>query len=171
MEKLDLATVMLSYGVSFVYSPKNAEEVQYRCPFHGKDNRPSARYYRKNNSCYCWFCKKKWTVIGFIQDKEKLHYLDTLLYIIDKYRIDTSVIPDDPEIKAPEKPVLSEDGIMRMQALNRLLDLRGKIPLEKYALLTTAYQMISYQKNQGISIDVPLTRLLEKLGDLRCQNS
>ena len=46
LEKVDLAQVMLDYKVNFVFNPLKVDEAQFKCPFHGQDTKPSARYYR-----------------------------------------------------------------------------------------------------------------------------
>jgi DNA primase len=163
LEKLDLAEVMLSYGVEFIYNPMKADEAQFRCPFHGKDNKPSARYYRSTQSCYCWVCTKKWDVISFIRDKENLGFLATIRHIIDRYKIDTSSIQEDPELKPPDEKDISDINIDIIFTKKKIKELRGKIPFEKYRALCSAYQMILYAQYCGKDIASDIKKITSKL--------
>lgn len=97
LEHLDLTQIMIDYGVEFIYNPLYMDEVQLRCPFHGKDNKPSARLYKATNTCYCWVCQKRWNGIDFIKEKEGFSYSAAINYILKKFNIDISSIPDMPE--------------------------------------------------------------------------
>jgi hypothetical protein len=108
LEHLDLTQIMLDYGVEFIYNPLHMDEVQLRCPFHGKDNKPSARLYKATNTCYCWVCQKRWNGIDFIKEKEGFSYGAALSYIIKKFNIDISAIPDMPEKADNPKLIESE---------------------------------------------------------------
>lgn len=163
IEKIDLAEVMLAYGVKFIYDPRRAAEAQYHCPFHGKDNKPSSRFYRATSSCWCWKCHKKWDVIEFVRDKESLSYTGAILHIIDRWRVDTSEIPDTPvlDLPVPQKADNSSVELLRLRGLLR--EKRGRIPYEKYAAMFTAWQMIAWDKHKGKPVDAILPKLEQKL--------
>lgn len=148
LEKLDLAEVMLEYGTSFVFHPGHVDEVQFRCPFHGKDKKPSARFYRQTKSCYCWYCRKTWDVIEFIKDKENLTFYQCLNHIIKKYRIDVSSIPDDPEFTDEKKKKISDIDIRISCVHKALLRLRGKMEFEKYNILCVYFLSTWYRKKE-----------------------
>jgi len=40
------------------------DEEQFSCPFHGKDTKPSARYYKSTDSCYCFTCFVPGTLVN-----------------------------------------------------------------------------------------------------------
>jgi hypothetical protein len=191
IEKVDLAQVMLHYNVKFAYSPEFADEAQFSCPFHGADNKPSARYYRATKSCYCWVCRKKWDVVGFVREKESLSFNGALNYIIDWYKLDTSVISDDPEFvmkkrsyvtirewsiidssavptglsfTTPEiKDPVEEETIRSIMLRNKVLALHGKIPFEKYNTICTAYYMIMFEIAKGEKVLEKMNKLESKL--------
>jgi len=144
LDRVDLTEVMINYGVQFMFNPKAAQEVQFRCPFHGKDNKPSARLYKATRSCWCWVCHKKWDVINFIKDKEGLKYYQTLLYIINRYNLDTSEIPDEPRLDMGTVKEPNDESINMISLENRIKELRKKLPLEKYSGLVTAWMILSY---------------------------
>jgi DNA primase len=149
IERLNLAEVMLSYKVSFMYDPRLATEVQYKCPFHGQDNKPSARLYNNTKSCFCWVCRKAWDVVSFIMDKENLSFRNTLNYIIGRYKIDTSSIPDTPTTDI-KKIKYSEKNVVLKNLTEHILDLKRKIPFEKYRALCTAYFMVKLSKEDAL---------------------
>jgi len=157
-EKVPLSEVLQDYNVEFMYNPDLADEVQFKCPIHGKDNKPSARFYKATQSCYCWVCHKRWDVIGFIEDKENLSFVEAIKFILDKYKLDTSGLPDI-DLGAPSKPKSADDLEMRkMQENSLVISLRGKVrqhkgkvPLEKYKVLCSAYYMILFERFKGRS--------------------
>lgn len=166
IEKVELMKLMLDYGVDFVYSPKGAHEAQYRCPFHGRDNKPSARLYTETKSCWCWKCHKKWDVIDFVRDKENLNYVQALLFLIGKYRLDTSSIPDMPALKLeePKEYTATEIDFIRLKEKIRLH--KGMLPLDKYCALCTAWYIISYAKTRGTDISEAVSKLFKKMDTL-----
>jgi len=163
LKTLGLDRVMLDYRVQFMLNPKGMNEAQLRCPFHGKDNKPSARYYRETQLFYCWVCQKTWDVISFIRDKEQLHFVGALQFLIEKYKIDTSSISDDPEIVLPETKPVSESDIYVIYLKNKVQALKGKLPFEKYRIICYAYYMLCYDQFLGTDILDKAKRLEEKL--------
>lgn len=163
INSVDLAQVMLDYGVHFAYDPRPAPETQYHCPFHGADTKPSSRYYKATKSCWCWVCHKRWDVVDFVRDKESISYTSALLHLVRKHSLDISVIPDDPELNLKEKGRVSEDSIMLKVLKGRLKDMRNSIPVEKYGMLVGVWYMIAYRMFQGLEVTDMLTKLELKI--------
>ena len=170
LEVVDLTDVMVGYGVEFVYNPHAASEVQFKCPFHGKDNKPSARLYKETKSLWCWKCHKRWNVIDFIKDKESLSYIGAVLHIIDRYRVDTSSIPDTPRsLIENNTPIeISEDNIEFLRIRGKIMELRGKAVFEKFNAVCSAWNMISFAYAQGKPVTESLKKLDMKVDSL-CQ--
>lgn len=162
-EKVDLGRVMLDYNVSFIYDPMAIDEVQYRCPFHGKDNKPSARFYRSTRSCYCWVCKRKWDVVSFIRDAESLPHIQAIKFAIEKYNVDVSNISDEPDLKKKAPPTPSEIKIRLLSVHNRLNELMGRRPFKKYNALRWSYHAIMYQLHREQDVLGHLVKLETKL--------
>lgn len=171
LEKVLLSNVLQSYNVEFMYDPDKADEVQYKCPIHGADNKPSARFYRLTQTCYCWFCQKRWDVISFIGDKENLNFVEAIRYIIDKYKLDISAVPDF-DIEASKSKVISENDIafQKMQENVFIISIRGKIKqhrgkisLEKYRALCAAFYMILFDRFKGNNVMPNLKKIEFKL--------
>jgi hypothetical protein len=166
LDNIDLTALMLQYGVKFVYNPRVMSEVQYHCPFHGNDTKPSSRLYKESRDCWCWKCHKRWDVIEFVKDKEGLSFVGAVLFIINRYNLDISQIPDIPtlDIKKPDPGSVIEETVLRLK--NSIREKRGKIPLEKYVALCTAWYMVSYARSQDKDIQESLTKLNERVNTL-----
>jgi DNA primase len=166
VENLDFATVMEEYNVEFKHSPHIASEVQMKCPFHGADNKPSARLYNATKSCFCWVCRKSWDVVSFIQEKEGMYYKQVLNYIPNRYHIDISSIPDSPTIELKEK-IIEEKNVDFKHIRSNIVTLRQKIPFEKYNALCAVYSISRYIDSQGVDVSLGLKKIEEKLLCLR----
>jgi len=167
LREVDMARVLQDYGVDFVYNPQLADEVQLRCPFHGQDNKPSARFYKATQSMFCWVCYKRWDVIQFVMEKEQIYYIRALLFLIDKYKLDTSSILDEPELKSPKlsngTAVMSESSVEIKFVRKKIRDHRGKIAFEKYRALCCVFYMIMFKMSQGGDILTDIKKLEKKL--------
>lgn len=78
-EVLSAYDVLRMHGVSFRHSTEREE--QFSCPFHGKDEKPSARVYpTKGDSrshVWCYVCKQSWDAISLwkkYSGEEKGHH-------------------------------------------------------------------------------------------------
>ena len=124
------------------------EEEQFRCPFHGADNKPSARYYSRTDSAYCWVCKKSWDVISYTQQSEEMSFPEAIKYLVKLGRVDLKKIPDVLErnaenIHASRKTVkVSSRGLETEKLKKAILLLRDRVPLQKYVKLVYAYLII-----------------------------
>jgi hypothetical protein len=162
VEKLDLADVLLKYNVKFQFDPHLTNEVQYKCPIHGRDNKPSARLYNNTKSCYCWVCRKAWDVVSFTKEMEKLSLNEALQYLVNRYHIDVSSIPDGPNLDA--KVVSCAEGkILKQQVRTGILSLRKKVPFEKYRALCVAFFMTNYAISKGVDAILSLNKIQEKI--------
>lgn len=163
LDGVDLATLMLSYGVDFVYDPQGMNEVQYKCPFHGIDTKPSARFYRDTKSTWCWVCRKKRDVISFTMEKESMSYVAAILHLVSLYNLDTSSIPDTPRLDLTESKTIDGEEVFLMSTKTNILDMQGKAPFESYRALVAAWYMISYAKAIGKGVMEQLHRLESKV--------
>ena len=167
LEEIDFSQVLLDYNVDFVYSPELVDEAQLRCPFHGQDNKPSARYYRETQSMFCWVCHKRWDVIGFIMEMEQVYYKSALLYIVNKYQLDVSSIPDDPTFNLEKKKGISKVTVDTINAKKSIKGLRFKISFERYRALVAAYYMIMFKSSKGGDILSDIQKLNSKLNTIQ----
>ena len=164
---MNLLDIMEEYKVSFKYDPRLSDETQFKCAFHGQDNKPSARFYKNTNSCFCWTCKKSWGPLSFIQEKEGLYFSDTVRFIIRKYGIDLSSIPDDPTLDIEKKaPTVSKDSVRMKYIRSRIQSLRKKVEFDKYRALTYAYFLLVFMRSKNIEIESGLEKLENKLDSM-----
>ena len=162
VEQVDLATIMEEYEVEFKHNPHLASEVQFKCPFHGADNKPSARLYNATKSCFCWVCRKAWDVVSFIMEKESLGYKQALSYVSNRFHVDLSSIPDDPTIEF--KPVeISDKNIRFMNIRANILDLKKKISFEKYKILCGVFFILKYRDSKDEDLTMDLQKIEDKI--------
>ncbi len=169
LERVDMAQVLIDYNVDFIFNPNLVEQTQLRCPFHGKDNKPSARFYKATQSMFCWVCYKSWNVIQFIMEKEQLYYIRTLLFIIGKYKLDISKITDDPELKSLKlgrDVIVSDKSVETKLIRNKIREFRGKIAFERYRALCCAFYMIMFKMSQGGEILNDMKKLATKINTI-----
>jgi DNA primase len=163
LEKLDISKLMLDDGVKFIYNPTGASEVQCHCPFHGKDTKPSARFYRSTNKCYCFKCKKAWNPVSYIMEKEEFNFVQAVNHLINRYNIDTSSVSDDPEFKLTKSNKISDIDSEIIRIKDKIRDQRGKIPFERYKTLCFAYYAIYFKMSKGENIIKDIEKLKLKI--------
>jgi len=167
---IDMASVMKQYGIQFTFDPQKAVEVQFRCPFHGADKKPSARYYRPTQSAYCWKCHKSWDVISFVMDKEGFSFVDAIRYIVNRYNVNISSIPDDPDIREKKQPKPAESSVTLLAIERKLQELRGKLIFEKYRAFCTAVIMARFAVSQGTNSVDMIKKIESKLEKIYQEN-
>ena len=163
IEKLDISRIMVEDGVKFIFNPTGASEVQCKCPFHGKDNKPSARFYRSTNTFYCFKCAKAWNPISYIMEKEGFNFIQSINYLINRYNIDTSSISDDPDLSTVKPPQIDDKKVRMIYIRNKIREKRGLIPLDKYKALCFVYYMIYFKMTVGEDIIRELNKFESKL--------
>lgn len=129
----------------------NLEEEQLKCPFHGRDSKPSARYYRNTDSMYCWYCKERWDIYKYIGQRDNLNFKESLNYILKKYQVDISSLPDvlDPENlknKRVQRKSVTYDRkkLFFERARLGIVSLKDKIEVDKYKRLVYAFMILKY---------------------------
>lgn len=166
IEKVDFGDLMISYGVDLKYDHHLMDEIQIKCPFHGRDTKPSARFYAKTKTCFCWVCRKSWDTVNFVMEKENMGFIAAIRYLLNRFKIDTSSIPDEPtiEFKVPE---VSSKNVDMLNVKNNILDLRQKIPFEKYRALCAVFCMLKYEASKGTDVLSGVHKLRDKITCLK----
>ena len=125
------------------------DEEQLSCPFHGADRKKSARYYRDTDTAYCWVCKEKWDVISYIRKKEGLDFKQVIPYMLDRYHIDITHLPDALEnevltVTQRSAPKLN-DRKYKIEKIRQAIDLaREDLKYETYLKFIYLYMMLKY---------------------------
>lgn len=125
------------------------DEEQIHCPFHGVDNKKSARYYKDTDTAYCWVCKKKWDIFSFVSQKRGLNLKETINHLVEEYRIDISSVPEQMDvfirdITGHQKVAVDRNKIFLIQLQDYINKLRNKIELDRYKKLVFSYMLIKY---------------------------
>lgn len=80
---------------------------QMPCPYHGADNKPSARYYPRSGgrSDYvrCYKCRENWDSINLYAKFRGLRFMDALTDLERRFRIKVLRKPEGPEIVEPSE--------------------------------------------------------------------
>lgn len=122
-------------GESLV-SFKGAEE-QISCPFHGPDNKPSARYYFESDTVYCFTCRKSWDILRYVKDKHDLDFKSALKYVLERFSIDISYLPEvtdqlDRFSVSSKKITISKKTLFLAKMQDQVTTLRGKASFKAY---------------------------------------
>lgn len=125
------------------------DEEQIHCPFHGVDNKKSARYYKSTDTIYCWVCKKVWDIFSYISQKRGNNLKEAISYLVNTYKIDISSVPEQMDvfiqgITGPSKVVIDQKKLFLIQVHDFICNLRGKIDPEKYKKLVFSYMLLKH---------------------------
>jgi hypothetical protein len=86
-DQLSMYNVLVDYGYISDYG--DGREVQFSCDLHGsgRDQRPSARYYSRSNSYYCFGCGKSRDSVALVMEKEDLSFSKACFFLEKKYNL------------------------------------------------------------------------------------
>jgi hypothetical protein len=94
---------LVEKGIQEVSDP--SAPTQIACPFHGADNRPSARYYPRSGNRHdyvrCFKCRENWDAIGLYAKFRGIRFMDALSELEKRFRIRIPRRPEGPEIVEP----------------------------------------------------------------------
>jgi len=125
----------------------NRYEEQLRCPFHGPDNKPSARYYPDTDSLYCWKCQQKWDVFGYMEDKRGYDFFSAITDLVKKFNIDISKVPDvEDKVKGFEvhkaEVKVNKKALLLIKMEEKVLSLKGTVPFERYNKMVFGFLLL-----------------------------
>lgn len=84
-EHVPLARVIVDLGVVHADIVLGGE-FQLKCPFHGKDNKPSAHVY-SDGLFHCFTCKRHYNVIHFVSNYKGMSFTDACKWIEVSYSV------------------------------------------------------------------------------------
>jgi hypothetical protein len=168
--------VLSRFNVSLKYGGQREEQIS--CPFHGKDNKPSARFYPETvkgpSGVWCFVCQQRWDCIKLWQ-KFSAHEgrFGSLLRDIE---LSFGITPPEAPSVVREKPVDEEaEEILRMFAAaeRRLLsavpafkalgDMRGFLAIGS-VIDQLRFQMERRSIQKAKARDI-LRKVLDKIGE------
>ncbi len=182
-----IAAVRESYSAYRVLTEKNIEvpdestPYQIACPFHGADNRPSARYYPreggKHDYVRCFKCRENWDCINLQAKFNGIRFMDSLQDLERRFHIKIPKKPDAPEFTDPvdrDSNYVSDlwkDVPRQLKMLESMLGrIRPKCGLSDYikfcrVLDTVQWDFDKTNKSSPAMVDI-LKKLRDKMFDI-----
>ncbi len=164
------ADVLRQNGVRLRYGGNRPEQIS--CPFHGKDNHPSARYHPENGpskaGVWCFVCNERWDAIGLW--KRFQNFEGSFGSLLRSIEIAYGIEP-------PEKPPETfEDDVAEDYELHQLVEVcerrlrqaRRAFSLDGFLTVSTVLEKLYHRLDKG-TLPIPaakatLGRILEKIG-------
>jgi hypothetical protein len=99
----NLGELLSDYGYAVV--PDEHREQQFACTLHGRDGKPSARYYPVSNSTYCWVCQKTRDPIAYVMEHESVEFPEAIRLLEQRIGLDPLPWDDDDGVERPRTEV------------------------------------------------------------------
>jgi len=172
--------VLRGHGISLQQGGDDLEE-QIQCPFHGADNKPSARIYpastERHSHVWCYVCQKQWDGIGLwrmFNGEGETTFTKALSEIERAYGLSTPEMPQGGSFEQARADAAMEAFQSRHEVCERRLsiareDYRRLDDLDGYLMAGSVLDRVAYrvrarklspQKAHGILKD-----LQDKIGD------
>jgi len=138
------------------YLRTDMEEEQFSCPFHGKDSKPSARYYRVTDSCYCFTCHQAWDLYSYLMQRDTATFKEVINTLIKHYKIDLSRLPEaivsagSKSFTGKRDTGVNEEKLFIIKAGTMISGMRGKVEIEKYRRIVFAYMLLKYSTSDDM---------------------
>lgn len=163
---------LIEKGVDAV--PDDTTPTQIPCPFHGADNKPSARYYPRaggrGDYVRCYKCRENWDSINLFAKFRGLRFMDALAELERRFRIKIPRRPEGPEIVEPteRKADYQSDkwaDVPRVAALceAKLLRIRDKCGMSDYVKFCRVIDAVSYDFDRAQKASPEMSGALRKL--------
>lgn len=172
-DKVSPEDVLGRYGVSLRHGGARAE--QFSCPFHGKDNKPSTRFYpaegRKPSGVWCFVCQERWDAIALFRKFEQLEgpFTRVLASIEKAFGLPTPEVPREAIDSNREDPLETEVRLLTEVCERRLRGAKPRFSLESYLRVGSVLDRLDFQLRQGKRTGAEalgvLRKLLEKVGE------
>lgn len=153
------------------------EREQISCPFHGADNRPSAKVFPADTNSpshvWCYVCHERWDAIGLWKKFEGLESFSQALAAIER----------EFGLKVPERPagIVAQKTDTQLEEFEKLLDMsESRLVMARsdyerhndmagYLSAGSVLDRVRYRvRNRVLPPDkgvVVLTRLLDRIGE------
>lgn len=142
-----LADVLRRYH--YVIDESHREQ-QFRCDLHGKDNKPSARFYPASNSTYCWVCHRARNPIDYVKEKENVGFGRAMEFLESWFRLPP--LPwEDGDDGQREIPVFEIKDRTPLEALESCLMISTRnhlLTMNQALKLWDVFDVLSHTQNQ-----------------------
>jgi hypothetical protein len=150
--------------------------VQVSCPFHGPDNRPSARFYPRfggdHDYIHCYYCKESWDSVNLFMKFKGLSFMEALRDLERRFRIRVPEKPDSPELEEPPMRTSSKYVSDAWQDVARVLPilerklrrLRRVAPMTDYVKFCRVLDAVQWDLDRNRGSQTPqMVLILDKL--------
>ncbi len=172
-ERVTAHDVLRRFGVNLRYGEDHEE--QFSCPFHGQDNKPSARVYpasvRGPSHAWCFVCQERWDVLGLW--KKFTNFEGRFTRLLSDIEREYGIIPpDSPPIDdgddGQDEELLEVLRLFdicerRLKGAKRAFDMRG------FLVISSILDRLYYQLESGGTpyeqLKAVLGKVLDKIGE------
>ncbi len=171
-DKYSAYDALLELGVEGIVDQDTP--VSVFCPFHPNTNTPAARYYpasgRNEGYLRCFACKENWRAINIFAKARGKRFMDALVELERRYRINIPKRPELPEYVDPidrKSDYQSEQwaDIHRVIPIleSRLIRLRGRVHMPEFVRFCRVIDAVSYDFERTGKSTPEMTNILRKL--------
>ena len=178
LNRVSAFVILRRYNAQLQQSGENRIE-QISCPFHGKDNKPSARIFPASakgpSHVWCYVCQERWDAIGLWRkyNDDTVPFTRSLMELERAYGLPTPEIPNVIDMRdAIRKQEYEELEKLLNIAERRLFNARDAFDMKAYltlgSVLDKLHSRFEAETLQGISFRATIRKILDKIGD-RCR--
>lgn len=167
-DKVRPEDVLERYGVRLRHGGHRAE--QFSCPFHGKDNKPSTRFYPsegdKPSGVWCFVCQERWDAIALFKKFEELDgpFTRVLTLLERTFGLETPEMPRDATFTV-EDHVNAEVVQLFEVCERRLKSARPNFTMAGYLQVGSVLDRLHYQVQHGRQTVAQATKILKQVLD------
>jgi len=164
------ADVLERHGVTL--KKHGNQEEQISCPFHGKDQHPSARYYPEGkglSGVWCFVCRERWDAIGLWKRFNGETKFSELLFHIEK---GFGITPPEAHLPSIEEECdlfRSEVENLLEVCENRLREEQNHFDMQTYfklgAILDRLWYAVEHNTLEMGKAKAHLEQVLSKIGE------
>jgi len=170
-DRVEVGDVLARYGSALRYNGHKPE--QFSCPFHGKDNKPSTRYYPatdgKPAGVWCFVCQEKWDCIALFKKFEQLDVPFTrLLALMERaFGLPTPELPREV-VTFEEGPISTEAEQLLGVCERRLRAAKPSFTMDGYLRVGSVLDRLRWRLTNGKQTNaeavVVMRQVLDKIG-------
>ena len=159
--------VLARNGVRLRYGGHKAE--QFSCPFHGKDNKPSTRFYPseggKPEGVWCFVCQERWDCIALFKKFEQFEGPFTrLLSTMERsFGLTTPEMPREATRLDPDEPLHAEVEQLFDVCERRLLGSRESFSMRSYLALGSILDRLRFRLEHGQTTGPDARQVLQQV--------
>jgi len=173
LDRVGPEEVLSRYGCTLRHNGQKAE--QFSCPFHGRDNKPSTRFYPATDSkpaaVWCFVCQERWDAIALFRKFEQMEgsFTHVLTSMERAFGIQTPEMPREAFALHTDDGLSAELEQLFATCERRLLGTKRKFTVEGYLKVGSVLDRLRYQVEHGTRTQTDarsvLISVLNKVGE------